>query len=96
MKRHEFTSAERRCAVGIPSNKVHQWLVDRAVEAGGNPHDVPAIPFRMFRIRECCALTGLSVATLYRRMSDGSFPRATRLTGSRATPVTTVAPSQAA
>lgn len=50
----------------------------RAASAVINP---PALPSRIFRLTTVTHLTGLSRATIYRRMADGSFPRQVSLGG---------------
>jgi predicted DNA-binding transcriptional regulator AlpA len=63
-------------AVRWLSPAVLQWVRDRVAAAGGNPQDVPDVPFQMLPLSAVKRLTGLSTSTLYRMQSAGQFPKA--------------------
>jgi predicted DNA-binding transcriptional regulator AlpA len=63
-------------AVRWLSPAVLRWLRDRVAAAGGDPADVPDVPFRMLPLSEVKKLTGLSTSTLYRMQAAGEFPKA--------------------
>jgi predicted DNA-binding transcriptional regulator AlpA len=64
-------------AVRWPSTAVLRWLRDRVEAGGGDPSDVPEMPFQMLQRPAVEKLTGLSRTSLYRMMSAGEFPKAT-------------------
>jgi predicted DNA-binding transcriptional regulator AlpA len=63
-------------AVRWPSSGVLNWVRERIVAAGGNPADVPDMPFRLLPLAAVRELTGLSTSTLYRMQAAGQFPKA--------------------
>jgi predicted DNA-binding transcriptional regulator AlpA len=63
-------------AVRWPSPAVLKWVRDRVVAAGGDPDQVPDMPFRFLPLAAVKELTGLSTSTLYRMQAAGEFPRA--------------------
>jgi predicted DNA-binding transcriptional regulator AlpA len=63
-------------AVRWPSPAVLNWVRDRIIAAGGDPTDVPNMPFRLLPLAAVRELTGLSTSTLYRMQASGQFPKA--------------------
>lgn len=68
-------------AVGWTSTSIANWLRAQIIAAGGNPSDVPDLEFRLMRIRDVKRIAGLSTSTIYRLISEGSFPRPIKLAG---------------
>jgi predicted DNA-binding transcriptional regulator AlpA len=63
-------------AVRWPSPGVLRWCRERIAAAGGQPDDVPDVPFQFLRLAAVKQLTGLSTSTIYRMQAAGEFPRA--------------------
>jgi hypothetical protein len=68
-------SITKPAAVGWPSTVVIDW--DRAhLRANGlDPAQVPDEPYHIKRVPAIKERYGWSTATLYRRISDGTFPK---------------------
>ena len=74
MPRNPNLSAAPR-AVVIPSPAVVDYMRARVKAAGGDPLTVPDMSYRFMRPADVIAITGISMATLYRLIQDGVFPR---------------------
>ena len=69
-------SAKPPCrATGVPSTNIVNYVREQVEAAGGDPADVPDVPFHMMRMPEIVRFVGLSRASIYRRMARGEFPR---------------------
>jgi predicted DNA-binding transcriptional regulator AlpA len=62
-------------SVAWTSASIINWSRDRLAAAGRDPREIKDEPFTFLRIREVKRRTGLSVASIYRMVSEGSFPR---------------------
>jgi predicted DNA-binding transcriptional regulator AlpA len=62
-------------AVAIASPFVTQYMKDRVKAAGGDPASVPEVPYRFMRPAAAAEMIGVSLATFYRMIDDGIFPR---------------------
>jgi prophage regulatory protein len=49
-------------------------MKDRLAAAGLDPATVPDEEFRLWRLKEVCRRVGLSTSSIYRKVSDGTFP----------------------
>jgi predicted DNA-binding transcriptional regulator AlpA len=67
--------AENPRAVRWPSPAVLKWVRDQVVAAGGDPSQVPEMPFRLLPLGAVREMTGLSTSTVYRMQAAGEFPR---------------------
>jgi predicted DNA-binding transcriptional regulator AlpA len=62
-------------AVVIPSPVVTDYMRARVKAAGGDPASVPDMPYKFMRPADVVAILGVSIATFYRMIGDGIFPR---------------------
>ncbi len=62
-------------AVAWPSSEVLAWMRRRVVASGGDPSCIPDEPVSFWRLKEIVRRTGMSRATVYRRVADGQFPK---------------------
>jgi predicted DNA-binding transcriptional regulator AlpA len=62
-------------AVAIPSPAVMQVMRDLVKAAGGDPLSVPDMKYKLMRPAEIIAMFGISIATFYRMIEDGTLPR---------------------
>jgi predicted DNA-binding transcriptional regulator AlpA len=62
-------------AVGTPSPIVTQHMRNLVAAAGGDPASVPELPYKFMRPAAVAEMIGVSLATYYRMIDDGTFPR---------------------
>jgi predicted DNA-binding transcriptional regulator AlpA len=62
-------------AVAIPSPILTEYLRGLLRAAGGDPATVPEGPYKLVRPAAAADMIGVSLATLYRMIDDGIFPR---------------------
>jgi predicted DNA-binding transcriptional regulator AlpA len=60
---------------GWTSTAIIKYQREQLARNGLDPAQVPDEPFHIKRLPEVRKITGLSDATIYRRMNDGSFPK---------------------
>jgi predicted DNA-binding transcriptional regulator AlpA len=61
-------------AVGFASVDIVAYQRARIAEAGGDPAQVPDEPFRFLRLPEVVNRIGLSRSSIYRGISEKTFP----------------------
>jgi predicted DNA-binding transcriptional regulator AlpA len=63
-------------AVAIPSPAITGWMRSRVAAAGGDPQSVPDIvPYQFLRPARVAEICGVSLATVYRMIEDGTLPK---------------------
>ncbi len=62
-------------AVAIPLPALTEYMRSVVKAAGGDPSSVPDEPYRLMRPAAAAAMIGVSMATLYRMIDDGTLPR---------------------
>jgi predicted DNA-binding transcriptional regulator AlpA len=62
-------------AVAIPSPAITGWMRSRVAAAGGDPASVPEMPYQFLRPARVAELCGISIATVYRMIEDGTLPK---------------------
>jgi predicted DNA-binding transcriptional regulator AlpA len=62
-------------AVVTPSPVVTQYMRNQVKKAGGDPSSVPELPYKFMRPAAIAEMIGVSLATYYRMIADGTFPR---------------------
>ena len=65
----------RARSVGWPSSAIEDYQRGLIAAAGQDPRQVPNEPFRIMRLPEVRQRVALSTSTIYRGISDGTFPR---------------------
>lgn len=74
MQRNPNLNAAPR-AVVTPSPAITQFMRERVKAAGGDPSSVPAVPYKFMRPAQIIDMLGISMATYYRMIADGTLPR---------------------
>jgi predicted DNA-binding transcriptional regulator AlpA len=78
-------------AVAWTSSAINDWMRARIAESGGDPSIVPDEPFRFLRLPEVESRVGLKRASIYRKMTEGVFPKPLVLGSAPATETATAA-----
>lgn len=66
-------------SVAWTSVDITEWQRACVERSGGDPNKVPEMPFQFLRLPEVIRRTGLPRSTIYRKMSEGKFPKPVKL-----------------
>ena len=62
-------------ASAIPRAALTEYIRKQVKAAGGDPSSVPDEPYQLMRPAAAAAMIGVSMATLYRMIDDGTLPK---------------------
>ena len=74
MQRNPNLRAAARTVV-TPSTDITKFMRARVKAAGGDPASVPETPYKFMRPAQVIDILGISIATYYRMIADGTLPR---------------------
>jgi predicted DNA-binding transcriptional regulator AlpA len=78
-----MNTTTRNFASAWTSTQLAAWARAQLIAQGLDGSEVPNEPFRFIRLKEVVKRTGLSRATIYRRVADGKFPKPVSLNADR-------------
>ncbi len=73
MAKPKHQIVRRACAVAVPSTQVITLLRGLVQANGGDPADIPDVPFKMLRPRQAWEMIGVGKTKFYELAKQGAF-----------------------